>query len=208
MYDNAILYGKVNCLSYSGATVVGIKFDNGVVIAGERKVTYGTFIISTKGKKVYLLEDNIGIGIAGMIADMQEILRILREEIRYYKISVKQPIRIDSVAKLVSNILYSYKLFPMLSEILLGGIDVEPKLVVMDPLGSTIIDNYATVGTGAQIAIGVLEEEYKENMNEQQAKELAVKSIKTAMKRDALSGGTIDVVVIGKEKSYEESFQS
>ena len=195
-------------MSYSGATVVGIKFDNGIVIAGERKITYGTFVISTKGKKVYLLEDNIGIGIAGMIADMQEILRILKEEIRYYKITVKQPIRIDSVAKLVSNILYSYKLFPMLSEILLGGIDVEPKLIVMDPLGSTIIDNYASVGTGAQIAIGILEEEYNEGLDEQQAKNLAIKSIKTAMKRDALSGGTIDLVVINKEKSYEESFQS
>ncbi|MEM3905033.1 MAG: proteasome subunit beta, partial [Sulfolobales archaeon] len=78
---------------------------------------------------------------------------------------------------------------------------------VMDPLGSLIEDDYAAVGTGAPIAIGVIESEYSKDMSLELAEKLAVKSIKAAISRDAVSGDGVDVVVIGRSRSYEKFYQ-
>ena len=36
-----------------GATAVGITFDNGIVLAAEKRVSYGTHLVSRSGKKVF-----------------------------------------------------------------------------------------------------------------------------------------------------------
>jgi len=53
------------------------------------------------------------------------------------------------------------------------------------------------------MAYGVLEDRYRSGMNEDEAIELAVRALKSAMKRDAGSGEGIHVVVITKDK-YQE----
>ncbi|MEM2272882.1 MAG: proteasome subunit beta, partial [Candidatus Bathyarchaeia archaeon] len=74
-----------------------------------------------------------------------------------------------------------------------------------DLLGSAIPDNYAAAGSGAEIAIGVLEGEYKEGMTVEEGKNLAIKAIKSAISRDAMSGDGIDILVITKDGIKEES---
>ena len=190
-----------------GATIVGLKFRDGVVVAGERKASYGSFVVSVSVKKVFLLDKKIAVGFAGLVADAQGVLRMLREEAGYYRISVGRELGIKGIAKLLSNILYSYKAMPMETEAIVGGLEGgKPVLIVIDPLGSLIEDDFAAIGTGATIAVGVLEESYKDGLSKDEAIELALKSIRTAMKRDALSGGNIDLIVVSKEEVAERVY--
>ncbi len=190
-----------------GATIVGLKFRDGVVVAGERKASYGSYVVSVSVRKVFLLDKRVAVGFAGLVADAQGVLRILREEAGYYKVSVGRELGIRGIAKLLSNILYSYKAMPMETEAIVGGVEGgKPVLIVLDPLGSLIEDDFAAIGTGATIAVGVLEEGYREGMNRDDAVELALRSIRTAMKRDALSGGSIDLVVVSKEEVSERVY--
>jgi len=53
------------------------------------------------------------------------------------------------------------------------------------------------------MAYGVLEDRYRRNMSEEEAIDIAIRGLKSAMKRDAGSGEGIHVVVITKDK-YEE----
>jgi proteasome beta subunit len=78
---------------------------------------------------------------------------------------------------------------------------------VLDVLGSLIPDKYAVVGSGTEIAMGVLEEGYKETMNTEEAKELVTRSIKSAVSRDSMSGDGIDFLIITKEGVTEESIK-
>jgi len=190
-----------------GATVVGVKFADGVVVGGESKVTYGTFVASTRAKKVFLLDERLAIGFAGLIADAQNILRVLSEELRYYQLTVKRRLSVEGTAKLLSVILYSYRgSFPLLSEALVGGIDEGgPKLAVLDPLGSVLTDDYAAIGTGAEVAVGVLDEGYSKDMTAEEAKQLVIRSLRASSKRDALSGNVADLVIVTRGGAREES---
>jgi len=69
----------------------------------------------------------------------------------------------------------------------------------LDPLGSVLPDEYAAVGTGAEMALGVLDPQFKEKMTEKEAIELAKKAVKSATLRDTFSGDGIDVLVINKD---------
>ena len=51
------------------------------------------------------------------------------------------------------------------------------------------------------MALGVLDPQFKQNMTEQEAKELAIKAIRSASLRDSFSGDGIDMLVINKEGS-------
>lgn len=78
---------------------------------------------------------------------------------------------------------------------------------MLDVLGSLIPDKYAVVGSGTEIAMGVLEEGYKETMSAEEAKELVTRSIKSAVSRDSMSGDGIDFLIITKEGVTEESIK-
>ncbi|MFZ8856078.1 MAG: proteasome subunit beta, partial [Candidatus Nanopusillus sp.] len=68
-------------------------------------------------------------------------------------------------------------------------------------------DNFTSTGSGMVFALGVLEAEYKENMNEEEAKELAKKSILSAIKRDLGSGYGIEIWTLTKEGSKKELYE-
>lgn len=126
-------------------------------------------------------------------------------EIKYYEMYNSRKISARAAAKLLSVILYQNKVLPYISELLFGGVDEDgPKLFILDPIGSLIEDSYAAVGSGARVAIGVLEAEYNESLTSEAAKELAIKSMKSAVERDVMSGDGIDILIINKNNIYED----
>jgi proteasome beta subunit len=78
---------------------------------------------------------------------------------------------------------------------------------VLDPLGSLIRDNYACVGSGAEIAVGLLEADYRDDLSVEEGKELALRAIKSAISRDAASGNGADFLIITRDGVREESVQ-
>ena len=92
--------------------------------------------------------------------------------------------------------MFERRYFPLLTQVIVGGIDSKPQVYTLDPLGSLLPDIYAAVGTGAEMALGVLDADYKEGMTEDEAKNLAIKAIKSSIQRDSASGDGIDLLLI------------
>jgi len=192
---------------YPGATAVGIKARDGVVLAADKRVTYGFILMSKAGRKVYKISDRLGIASAGYIADMQTIARILQAEMRLYELETGLAPKVRNAAKLLSLVLFNRKLSPYLVETIVGGVDEEgPHIFVLDPIGAVIEDDYTALGTGAQVAIGIIEEGYKEGISLLEARDLAVRAVKAAFSRDAASGDGIDLLLISAETGAKEVF--
>lgn len=189
-----------------GATTIGVVCTDGVIIASEKRVSYGYLIVSRTGKKVFKITDTIGAACAGLVSDMQILMREVEAYAKLYNLDVGRPISVKSAAKVLSNLLFSRRLMPLITQTIVGGIDDEgASLYVLDILGSLIPDKYAAVGSGAEIAVGVLEEGYKEGMSVEQAKKLVVRAVKSAVSRDIMSGDGVDILTITKNGIQEES---
>ena len=188
-----------------GATVVGVVYDEGVILGAEKRISYGTYVTSRSGKKVFRITNYVGAAAAGMIADMQVLIREVVAHTKILELETNNQVSTKSVAKLMSVIMFQRRYFPLLTQIILAGVDGKPAVYVLDPLGSVIPDEYATVGTGAELAIGVVEAGYRKNMKQTEARDLVIKSIKAAIKRDSSSGDGVDILIIDKNGIREEN---
>lgn len=191
-----------------GATTVGVICPEGVILASEKRVSYGSFVMSRSGKKVFKITDNIGAACAGLVADMQILVREVGAYSKLFYLEAGRPISVRAVAKIMSNLLFGRRLFPYITQTIIGGVDDEgPKIYILDILGSLIPDMYAAVGSGAEIAVGVLEESYRDDLSLNEAKDLVIRSIKSAISRDAISGDGVDMLIITKDEMKEESIK-
>ena len=191
-----------------GATTVGVVFSGGVLLAAEKRVTYGYFVMSKGGKKVFKVTDRIGVACAGLVGDMQILAKEMEAQANLFSMDTGRPISVRSAAKLMANVLFNRRYAPLITQTIVGGLDEEgPSLFVLDVLGSLIPDKYTVVGSGTEIAIGVIEEAYKESMSAKEAKELVMRAIKSAISRDSMSGDGIDFLIITKEGVNEESIK-
>lgn len=190
-----------------GATAVGIAFKGGVVVAAEKRVTYGTYVVSKTGRKVFKISDKVGAACAGLIGDMQVLMREISAYVKIRELEMRRELPPNSVAKLLSVIMFERRFAPFITQIVIGGVDDKSLVYVLDPLGSIIPDKYASVGSGAEMAIGVIENEYTDNMSEDAAKNLAIKSIKSSIQRDAASGDGIDIMIVTQSGIREETIK-
>jgi len=188
-----------------GATTVGMVCKDGVILAAERRVTYGYFVMSKSGKKVFKIADKIGAACAGIVADMQILTREVGAYLNIYSYEREQSVTVRTAAKLMGSMLFERRYFPYLAQTIVGGIDeAGAKLFVLDPLGSVIEDKFTAVGSGSEIAMGLLETEFKDGMSIEDAKGLARKAVKAASARDIGSGEGLDMLIITNSGIREE----
>jgi len=191
-----------------GATTVGVVCKDGVVLASEKRVSYGYLIVSKGAKKVFKITGCIGAACAGLVSDMQILVREVEAYVNLFSLDVGRPISVRSAAKLMSNLLFNNRLAPLITQTIVGGVDEEgASIYVLDVLGSVIPDTYTVVGSGTEVAIGVVEEGYRESMTMEEAKDLVTRAIKSAVSRDIMSGDGIDFLLITKEGMTEETMK-
>jgi proteasome beta subunit len=193
-----------NQLVLKGTTTIGVVCKNGVILASDTRVTMGHYVAHKRGKKVYKIDDHLGMTIAGTVADAQRTVDILTANAKLYKINMGRPLPIRSAARLIANLLFSARYMPLLTQALIGGIDeIGPHIFSLDPFGSVMEDNCVATGSGSPIAYGVLEDRYRENMSVAELLPTIVKAVNSAMKRDVASGDSFNVATID-EKGFRE----
>jgi len=186
-----------------GATAVGITFNEGVVFASERRIAYGNFVVSKTTKKTFVITPYVGAACAGLVADMQILSLQIAALAKIRRMEIKRDVPPNTIAKMMSNMMYERRFFPLLTQVIVGGLVEKPTIYTLDPLGSILPDDYAAVGTGAEMALGVLDPQFKKDLTEAQAVDLAVKSVRAASMRDSASGDNIDVLVMNKDGAKE-----
>ncbi len=168
-------------------------------------MSYGYFVMSKTGKKVFKLTDKVGAACAGIVADMQILTREVSAYLSMYVYEREQAVTVRTAAKLMGSMLFERRYFPYITQTIVGGIDESgSSLFVLDPLGSVIEDKFTAVGSGSEIAMGLLETDYKEGITVEEAKGLVRKAIKAASARDIGSGEGIDMLVITNSGIKEE----
>jgi proteasome beta subunit len=194
----------LNRLVLKGTTTVGVVCRDGVILASDTRVTMGFYVAHKHGKKIYKIADHLGMTIAGTVADAQRTVDILTANAQLYQINMGRPMPVSSAARLIANLLFSARYLPLLTQVLIGGVDdTGPHIFSLDPFGSLTEEKCVATGSGSPIAYGILEDKYREDMSIEELLPMVVKAVNSAMKRDAASGDSFNVAVISS-KGYRE----
>ena len=187
----------------SGTTTLGMVFKDGVLLAADMQST-SHYVESRVERKIYPITDRIAVTTAGIVGDLQFLVRILKVEAKLYEME-NGKITTKAMATLLSNILHANRWFPYIVAILLGGYDEKPELFAIDPFGGVGKgEKYFVTGSGGPLALGVLEAGYREDMSEEEAVELAKKALKAARERDVFTGGRKFMIAVIDKKGYRE----
>ena len=187
-----------------GTTTIGLVCKDGVVLATERRATAGNFIANKMTQKLFKIDNNLGVTVAGLVGDAQVLARYLRAEVSLYRLRRSAQLSAEGAATLLANILSGNRMFPYYAWMILGGVDLKGGHVFsVDPAGGSIEDRYVSVGSGSTFAYGVLEEGYSRDMTVADGVDLALRGLTVAMKRDSASGDGYIVHTI-TSKEYKE----
>lgn len=188
-------------------TTIGMVCKDGIIFGTDRRATEGYYVAHKHAKKIYKIEDHIGLTTAGVVADAQALVDIMQAECNLYQINKMGKIPVAAAARLFSNILFNRRYFPYITQIIIGGIDSSgPKIYTLDPVGSLIEEkSFCATGSGTPYAIGVLEDSYneKQGVSITEAIPIAIHSVRSSIERDIGSGNGIDIVTIDKD-GYKE----
>jgi proteasome beta subunit len=187
-----------------GTTTIGLSCKDGVVLATERRATAGSMIANKQTQKLFKIDNNLGMTIAGYVGDAQVLARYLHAEVSLYRLRRNAPLSVEGAATLLANILNGSRMFPYLAWMIIGGTDGKGGHVYsVDPGGGSLEDRYVSVGSGSTFAYGVLEEGYSREMTVSDGVDLALRGLTVAMKRDSASGDGYLVNTI-TAKEYRE----
>lgn len=179
-----------------GTTTVGVVAKDGVVLAADRRASAGFFVANKMVRKILYITDNIGITTAGSVADLQFLYEYLKNIYHYNLISGTGSTSVKGIATLLANILSTSKYFPYLVQILMGGYDNAPRLYNLDYLGDITEEKYVATGSGSPVAMGVLEDNYRDNITADEAMDLAARAVLSAIRRDSYTGTGVIVTKI------------
>ncbi|MGI0053696.1 MAG: archaeal proteasome endopeptidase complex subunit beta [Thermoplasmata archaeon] len=172
-----------------GTTTIGMVCRDGTVLATERRATAGSFIANKTTQKLFRIDQNIGITVAGLVGDAQMLARYLKAEVTLYRLRRNSPLSVEGAATLLANILNGNRMFPYYAWLILGGVDGKGGHVFsVDPAGGSIEDRFVSTGSGSTFVYGLLEEGYSRDLSVSDGVDLCLRGLTTAMKRDSASG--------------------
>ena len=185
---------------------MGLVCTDGIVMATEMRATMGNLIGHKTTQKLFRISDNMALTVAGLVGDAQMLARWLSAEVKLYELKTGTTMSLRAASTLMANIMNGRRYMPFWVQLLLGGIDSEGGHVYsLDAAGGSIPDKFQTTGSGSPFVYGVLEDRFMEDLSVEQGKELGVRALTAAMKRDSASGDGISMCVIDSNGYHKVS---
>ena len=189
-YDRAITVfspdGRLYQVEYAietvrrGTIAVGIKCNDGIVIAVEEKPR--KLQISDVAQKIFQVDDHVGIAAAGYIPDARSQVDNARFFSQSNKMIYDEPVEVETIAKHLADQSQQYTQYagvrPYGVALILGGvINKNPRLFLTDPSGTYISYDAIAIGSGSDQVTDFLEKTYKNDLSLDHASALAAAGI-------------------------------
>src|SRR3989304_3483464 len=188
-YDRAITVfspdGRLFQVEYAsetvkrGATVLGIACPEGVVLAAEERAGSKLQDLSFMWK-IFQIDEHVGTAVAGLSCDAHILVDQARIYAQSNKLMYDEPIDIEILTRRIGEIKQLYTqhagVRPFGISMLFGGSDRKgSRLFWTDPSGAFLAYKAWAIGSGGDAANEILEAEYKDTMNLDDAILLALK---------------------------------
>jgi proteasome alpha subunit len=216
-YDRAIVVfspeGRMYQVEYArkavekASTVVGVTFNNGVVLAAARSIQ--KLLVPESIEKISKVDEHIGIASCGILADCRVLVDYARVKCQVNRITFSEPIEVSALVKDICDRKQKFTqmggIRPFGVTLLVAGADAVPHLYETDPSGTMREWRAHAVGRGSKEAKKVLMDEFKDNFTKEKAIDLALKSLKSGEKKLILRSVEVGVVEGGKFKELDRN---
>jgi proteasome alpha subunit len=215
-YDRAITVfspdGRLFQVEYAmelvnrGATILGIRCPDGVVMGAEE--TVDPLEEAEYSWKIFKIDDHVAAAIVGLSSDARILIDQARVHAQSNKLTYDEPIDVEVVSKRVCDIKQLYTqhagVRPFGVSMIFGGVDkTGSRLFGTHPSGTYRGYKARAEGAGRETVFAILNSEYRENMNLEEATKLDIKCLVKALEARQLPP-RIKIAVIPSETKKME----
>eukprot|EP00052_Salpingoeca_macrocollata_P030709 m.320682 g.320682 ORF g.320682 m.320682 type:complete len:263 (+) comp24329_c0_seq1:54-842(+) len=186
----------------TGTSVLGVRFQGGVVLAADTLGSYGSLARFREVSRFHTLCGKVVVGASGDIADFQAVKTLLEEVELEFQNGVEQvDLTPKAVHSFLTRVLYNRrsKFDPLWNTLVVGGMqDGQSYLGFVDKVGVAYTDPTIATGYGAHIALPLMRTAYEENpnMTEEEAVALLEKCLRVLFYRDARSLNRYEIATV------------
>jgi len=217
-YDRAITVfspdGKLFQVQYAqeavkrGLTALGIKVNEGVVLAAEKRVR-SNLVEEVSIEKIFQVDVHIGAAASGLIADARVLIDHARIEAQINRLRYDEPISVQALAKRIGDIKQLYTqhggVRPFGARLLISGVDdKKTHLFETDPSGVVAAYKCQAIGGGAQAVTEFLESRYNEKLSLEDAILLALEALRVVVEGEFDADKVEMAVVRTKTEQFEK----
>jgi proteasome beta subunit len=167
------------------STVLGVASAGGVVLAGDRVAVADGYVRSRDRQHVF---DFGRVGAAVVGADVDGFADRLESDVRAYR-TERGDVRIEPLARMASDLAVEFDV----SSVVAGRDDGVPNLRAVAADGSLTDDDVSAFGSGASVALGVLDAGYDAAATLDEATTLARDALAAAAERHPGTGTDLDL---------------
>ncbi len=212
-YDRAITVfspdGRLFQVQYAreavkrGATAVGVKCKEGVVLAVEKRVT-SRLIEPESYEKIFQIDEHIAAASSGIIADARVLVDRARLEAQSYRLTYGEPVPLTVLVKKICDLKQMHTQYggvrPFGAALLMAGVNEKPELFETDPSGAYFEWKAVAIGSGRNTAMAIFEEKYREDMTLEDAIKLAVLALAKTMEEPSPENIEVAVITVEEKK--------
>ena len=179
-----------------GTTVLGLKFADGMLMAGDRRATAGNLIADAKMRKVFPADDYSAIAIAGAAGQAVEMVKLFQLELEHYEKITGSRLSLEGKANRLAQMIREN--FPLAMQGLVvvplfGGFDErrgEGRIFYYDATGGRWEeDDFQATGSGSLPAKNSLKKRWRTGLARDEAVRVAVEALIDAADDDSATGG-------------------
>ena len=197
-------------VDYLGTSVIGIKYDKGIIIAADTRLNRGGsyLVMNNNEDRLQQLTNRTIIGYSGEFSDLQETTRILKELILQDELDSNNNgfLGPNELSNYLSSIHYNQrnKMDPYLNSAISGGIDFNGDIVLtnIDSFGTFLTGDYFCTSMGSYFCYAILRKMYPDDpkkINREQAIEILKKCFEVLFYRDLSAGDVIKFIALEKQ---------
>lgn len=179
-----------------GTTVLAMRYEGGVVIAGDRRAMEGHLVAHRRIRKVFEADRFSAVAIAGTAGLAIDMVRLFQVELEHYEKIEGVRLSLDGKASFLARLVRSQ--LPMAFQ----GLVVVPlfagydrleetgRVYTFDAIGGRYEEiEFGSTGSGSRLAKAYLRTAYRSDVTGDEAADLAVKALVSASQEDTATGG-------------------
>jgi len=184
-----------------GSTTIGIKTPAFAMLASHIKPVRP---LIDPAEKIFAIDGHAGATGSGYIGDILQLIEELRLEAQKHRLNFESPIDVGSLAKHLGSYLHNYTIYavrPQAASVIVAGVDqAGVQMYQVDPSDTFMRGSGFAIGQSADVALGVLSQEYSADMSVDQAVALSNKAIERALGERPV----VEVGVVGPNNEFKK----
>ncbi len=167
-----------------GTTTVSLKFEDGVALIIDKRIS-SRLVVAASIEKIFQIDEHIGCATSGLVADARVLVDYARVSSQINKITYGEPIPVETLVKKICDFKQNYTQWggvrPFGTALLVAGLDSKGiHLFETDPSGALVAYKAGSIGAGRSQVMDYFEENYKDDMNKDEAITLGLKALKSS----------------------------